>query len=241
MKKFIAVILLLMFFAQSGWATTTVFQDGVSPTVGYAGEIDARIISASTNEEDTSIIKFNTGGNTVIIRFDLSSIPSNATVSSATISFRGSEQNCTSGTHMKLTKILNPDNSATWSTWPTSNDGFNNWATWANKQHQATTVKWSVSGGASNFSDVNTGTAESTVAIPACAANAFYNFSATTMVSSWIASPSTNSGAFFIMDASQVAGSGQFDATAANRPTLSVTYTVPHINQWNGRINGALQ
>lgn len=94
MKK---LLLTLMFclLATTAFATDVTFQDGVSPTAGYSGTKDARIVlDGSTPTEnygaqDELDLSYMWSGNKfrILISFDLSSLSGVTSVTSATLSF----------------------------------------------------------------------------------------------------------------------------------------------------------
>lgn len=224
MHRVIILIIISLLISNNTFATTVTLQDGLN---SYTGEKDARINPSFTNEEDTSSVFFQTlTGSNWIIYFDVSSIPSSASVSSASLTVFLSEQNCTSVT-ASLAGISNPDNSGAFPTYATAQDNFNNNATWAFKNHTNST-KWNTAGSNNNFTDVNAGAAVSTVSTGACPGSVTKTFTGlATLVQGWVTSSNSNGGMFLVASGSKVVSVGQF-GTQANRPSLSVTYSVGH-------------
>lgn len=218
------IITLLLLIPNVSYAVTVTFQEGVS---SYAGTKDAEILSFSTNEHltnATSIRSLTANGFAYILYFDISTIPITATVTSATVQLYVSEQNCTAET-AGVRAIQNPDNSGAFAANTASADVFNQYATWRYK-NETGTVKWSTSGGSSNFTDVYGATDEDTQSISACAAYAAKTWTITNMVQGWVTNPSSNSGMTFnLASTGNVSVRNRFYATSAERPLLTVTYT----------------
>ena len=224
MKQVILAII-LCFFSSISWATTVTFQDGVS---SYTGEGDASIFSYSTNENNNSApsIRALSDGAVFVVRFDVSSIPTSATVTAATVTIYQSEQNCSNVT-IGVRKIQDPDASGSpnFNLTASGGDTFNTYADWLYKNH-STTTKWSTAGGSANFTDVNNNSNETTQASGSCPGFVSTTFSIPVMVQSWVTTPSSNAGMVFQLTATgkTLVASGT-NGTVANRPSLSVTYT----------------
>jgi hypothetical protein len=222
--KTILLLLLALFLTTCAWATTVTFQNGAS---SYTGEVDATILPSSTNEELTyGTIHANAiNNNTGIIGFDVSSIPTNATVSSATLTLYVQEQNCNSGVTLSVYPISNPDNSGLFTVASTSTDTFSNYATWHYKNHTNST-KWSTAGGNVSFADVNGTSALDTKTVTACPSFESKTFTITSAVQSWVTTPASNGGLFLNSSSGQyVLVDGLWNGTQSNNPLLSVTYT----------------
>lgn len=217
---------MLFVLSSNAFALTATFQEGVS---SYAGTKDAEILSFSTNEHitnSTSIRSLATDGFAYILYFDISTIPTNATVTSATVQLYVSEQNCTAET-AGVRAIQNPDSSGAFAANTASGDVFNQYATWRYK-NETGTVKWSTGGGSSNFTDVYGASDEDTQSISACAAYAAKTWTVTNMVQGWVTTPASNSGMTFnLASTGNVAVRNRFYATSGERPLLTVNYTVP--------------
>lgn len=227
MKKLL-LLFVFSFWANGVWATTATFQEGVS---SYAGTKDAEILSFSTNEHvtGTNSIRAVTDNYAYILYFDITTIPTNATVTSATVQLQVNEQNCTAET-AGVRSIQNPDVSGAFAANASSGDVFNQYATWRYK-NETGTVKWSTAGGSSNFTDVYNNSNESTASISGCAGYAAKTWTVTNMVQSWVTTPTENSGmVFYLTNTGNVTVKSRFDATSSNRPLLTVNYTLPHTN-----------
>ncbi|GEM_PF-3977829 len=149
-----------------------------------------------------------------LIKFDLSNIPSNATIVSASLKMAKIGGSNTA-TNFSAHKVTNDWTEGTGTC--TGTTGVANWA-----QRKAG-INWNTAGG--DFD----ATSEATISV---AGNGSYNWDIPAMVQSWVASPSTNYGLLlkFTNEAS-VNNEMQFGAsehaTAANRPQLEVNYTLP--------------
>lgn len=222
MLKLLLIFLLLPNLA---FATTATFQDGVS---SYTGTRDAGMYSFSDNENVTSTSTYNyrsvTDGYFYILYFDISSISTSATVTSATVQIDTQEQNCATPI-AGVKEIQNPDASGAFTSAASAGDVFNTWATYHYKKHESTT-KWSTGGSNVNFSDVLGNANESTVTLSACPSYSMVSFTVTNMVQDWVTTPTHNAGMVFNLTSSgSVRVHGKFYTTAANRPLLTVNYT----------------
>lgn len=219
MKKLLALFLILVMAAPS-WATTTVFQSGT-----YGNVYAVKISPYSTNQHSTEDAYMNfTADEPMLIESNTSSIPTSATVSSATLSIKLYEAGCaTGGETVELKVIENPDNSGLFPEAGSSGDFYNQDATWADKDFGVT--EWSSAEG-TGFGDVDDNTAVDTASVPQCLSFQFYDFDVTTEVSDWIANPSHNSGWYLdCTDACSIAVRGSYYTTIADRPKLTVVYT----------------
>lgn len=233
----IRTLLVLFFLTSQAWATTVTFQNGTS---GYTGGGDASIASYSNNENNTTntSIRALSDGELYIIYFNVTTIPTNAIVSAATITIYQSEQNCANPT-IGVRQIQDPDASGLFYANSSSGDTFNTYADWLYKNHSSTT-KWSSSGGSANFTDVNGNSDETTQSAGSCPGFIATTFSIPIMTRSWIATPSTNAGMVFSLGSSGKTNVvGDASSTTAERPTLSVTYIVPSSSTGIGTINSA--
>lgn len=232
MKKLLILVLLLLVSGRA-WAVTATFQEGVS---GYTGTKDAVILSASNNEhitDITSIRSLTADGRAYILYFDISSIPTNATVSSATLTVVTDEANCTAET-VGVRSIQDPDSSGAFAANTSAADVFNQYGTWRYK-NESGTVKWSTGGGASNFTDVYNNSDESTYSQSACPGASSHNLTVTNMVQGWVTTPASNSGMVLsLASTGNVPVKNRFDATSSNRPLLTVNYTSGHENSIKG-------
>jgi hypothetical protein len=220
MKKLLITICIL-FLCSPLWATTATFQQGVD---SYAGASDCSIRTNSTNEHITN------GGTRVggtyffLLHFDISSIPSTATVSSATVQLYIAEQNCTDET-VNVIEIEDPDGSGVFADNETADDVFNSYATYLYKNDTDNT-DWSVAESVS-FADVDDNATESSNTTGSCPGSVAKTWSVTTMVSGWVADSSTNAGMFFKLNdgVGNALIKNKRDATSSIRPLLTVEYT----------------
>ncbi len=220
MKKLLIIPLIL--WSLNSWAITATFQEGVS---SYTGTSDATIVSASTNEHitDNTQFRFTDAGYLYVLGFDISSIPTTATVSSATVTLQVSEQNCTAETGV-VRAIENPDNSSMFDDNEAAADVFNDYATWAYKDH-GSTIDWDATA-SNNFADVDDNANADTEALAACAGFVPEDWVITSMVQGWVTTPTSNAGMVFLLtDTGRVDVKNKRDATSSNRPLLSITYT----------------
>ena len=160
-----------------------------------------------------------------LVKFDLSTIPQGSLVTSATLTLFCNKANSTTGQATSLHKL-----SAAWGEGTSdaaSNEGGGtaataNDATWVSRLHL--TSLWTLPGG--DF----VAAASATTSVGA--ASSAYTWSSATVnadVQSWVSDPSTNFGWIVIGNESTTASAKRFasrqSATAAQRPSLSVTYT----------------
>lgn len=201
-------------------ATTVTMQEGVS---GYSGTRDATIMSFSTNESISDTTQIRAADFMVyVLYFDVSSIADTATVNSAEVALQVSEQNCTDET-IGVRQIEDPDASGAFDFNGSAADTFNDYATWAYKDH-GSTIEWD--SGATDFDDVMGNTNEDTQSSGACPGFVEVVFDVTNMVQDWVTNPSTNAGmAFSLADTGRVDVKNFRDGTAGNRPELTIDYT----------------
>lgn len=218
----IVLALLVALTCNKAWAVTATFQEGVS---GYSGTKDAILQVSATNAYSTDAPQMRAiDFIPYILYFDITSIPTTATVSSATITLKVSEQNCTAETG-RVRAIENPDNTPGFDTPVTASSGSNDYATWAYKDHGAST-KWDSGGANSNFTDVDDNADEDTEAIAACSGYVTEDWVITNMVQGWVTTPNSNAGMVFsLADTGRVDIRGEYAVTSSDRPLLTVEYT----------------
>ena len=203
------------------FAVTATFQQGAS---SYTGTSDCTIVDFSTNEHITDATRIRDTNYLYLLHFDISSIPDDATVSSASVQLYLSEQNCSNET-IAVVEIENPNDSGAFADNESSTSAFNAYANWLYKNDTDNT-DWSTAE-SNSFADVDDNAAESTNTTGACPGSVAKSFTVTTMVAGWVADPDTNGGMFFKMN------DGSGNATVANkrngtesvRPKLTVEYT----------------
>jgi hypothetical protein len=148
-----------------------------------------------------------------LIRYDLSSIPATATITSATVrlvKIGGS----TTARNVSIHRVTN--------NWTEGTAGCGGTAGVANWQQRMTATPWTTAGG--DFD----ATATATLSV---GANAAYSFTATSLVQGWVNSSFSNHGilAKFTTENlnSEIDFASTENGTVANRPQLLVSYTLP--------------
>ncbi|QRN94997.1 DNRLRE domain-containing protein [Archangium violaceum] len=197
---------------------TVSLQRGVSPSSSYAGVSDTWLQDAlpSTNAGGDTLLRMDrdypTGTGKIanaLLRFDVSSIPATALVQSARLTFN--VRNATSGEGF----FVYAANRA----WNESQ------ATWTNATSSTT---WAT-GGASGASD--RGTTSFATLLPSAVGkySVDLNAAGVTAIQGWVRNAGSNNG--FVLDALTNMDGLELDSsestTAANRPQLTVTYTLP--------------
>jgi acid phosphatase type 7 len=193
---------------------TVNFQDGVS---GYTGTRDAKIAqnAATTNYGTVTPLVVDGdepagSGNDVasLLKWDISSIPSNATVLSASISFNVSNPSSGSYPIFALKR--------SWT------EGSVSW------QNASSGVPWQTSG-ARGTSDRETTSLGGVSAPGTGAVTVSLNAAGVAKIQEWIASSAANFGVVLADSAISdgLAMAARENATATSRPKLSVTYGVP--------------
>ena len=219
------------------------FQQGVQPTAEYSGCEDAHLALAQTarNYGVTTHVTMQPGWLKGLMSFDVSRIPEGATDVSASLFFyfwEGAGVAQTVYAHKGLVSWIEgtKDN-------VTAGAGEPCWNAREADGAGGVTTPWGAAGGLAG-TDYAT-TAENNVI---CTANgAWYEIDISTMVAAWIATPAVNFGLWLL--ATGTAGialrmrSSEY-ATAANRPYLSVVYTLPPTQVYGilgpgGVLNGA--
>lgn len=208
--------------SSSAWATTVSFQEGVS---GYAGTRNALINTGNTNEHNSSAMRIRAAsdGEFSILYFDISTIPSTATVNTAVLDITVSEQNCTAET-VGVKSIENPDNSGAFDANAAEDDTFNDYATYAYKDHGSTT-DWDVAA-SNSFADVDDNANEDTANTSTCPGNEHITFDIPVMVQGWVTNPNSNGGMVFTLsNTGNALFRSKFNATSSIRPLLTIDYT----------------
>lgn len=218
MKPIYTLCLCLLSWAIVKAQTTLTFTPSKDNTI-------FEISNTSSNGAGSSLFAGNDNANRKhrgLMRFDLSSIPTNATVTNVTLSLTLNKTNDGTAKTHSLNKV-----SADWGEGTSVGSGGGdaatpNDATWSDRFFGVST--WSSLGG-----DFST-TASSSTSIGGVGA---YTFPSTAQliadVQAWVLSASTNYGWILIGDESTSGTARRFNSresgTVANRPTLSVTFT----------------
>lgn len=224
LASLISAVIITVGVSASALATTVTFQEGVS---SYAGTQDATIVSGSNNEHITDITNTRPdAGRTYIICWDISgaSIPSSATVNTATAQFYMSEQNCTSET-VEMVVIEDPDGSDPIVSNASEADVFNQYSTYRFK-NESGSVEWEVAG-AAGFADVDDNAAAGTVSSDACPGSVSKTITITSAIQTLVSG--SKSHACFFLDVQDGSGNVQIKskrtATSSERPLLTIDYT----------------
>ncbi|MDO8587988.1 MAG: DNRLRE domain-containing protein [Armatimonadota bacterium] len=163
----------------------------------------------------------------VIIAFDLSLIPTNAVINSATYGVYLTEYN--GGTTITDYKLSRVQNGKAWNegsgAYPVASTGD---VTWNSQQHGV--AAWATAG-ATGGADIDLGTSQ-TWGIAAFSGTGFRTFNVASWVQDWVSGAQQNNG--MLMWGGIGTGSGNYywaamseEATVANRPYLTIDYTVP--------------
>jgi len=207
-----------------------IFQDGVSPDGSYAGTTDVIL----ANDEDNVAPNANLGGldhletffgereehRRCLMRWDLSALPGDATISSATVELYRYEGDAESDMQITLYRLTRDwDEGTGWDFWPDPGyvpDG----ATWA---LASPGTPWTTPGG-----DFDTTTVDQ-ITLPAGMGNGWVSLDATAAVHAWIEEGLPNYGLLLRPlsgDYTYHYFCSRNHGTASLRPRLVVTYTV---------------
>jgi len=224
-KRFLFIAFFLFFLVGSAGATVATFQQGTASYTG-AKNIWLSVSSPNQSKNDSSgylVLKTGDDNPFDLFYFDISSIPTTATVNSATLTVYVADQACVAET-LQVQAIENPDNSGAFAMQAAAGDVSNQYADYLYKD-DTTNIDWS-SAESNNFTDVDDAAPESNVAVAACAAYAAKSMSVTTMVTGWVANPNSNGGmALSCTNACSLKIKSLFYATTGERPLLTVDYT----------------
>lgn len=216
------LVALFLLLSENAFATTVTFQQG---TDSYAGAKDVRIYSGTTNQSTTAASIRISEETQALFYFDISSIPSTATVNTATLTMYLKEvSNCTTEV-VGVRKIEDPDATGAFDANTVAADAFNDYATWAYKDHGATQDWDSVN--SNDVSDVDDNADEDTATASACPAGySAYTWDIPVMVQDWVTNPSSNAGYMAVCTtACGVEVETRFASTTSERPKLVVDYT----------------
>lgn len=208
------------------------FQEGVSPSGSYTGTEDTTMNSSNTTTNYgnsttlTAKWQFASHAGRPLIRFNVSDIPSNATVSSATLTIKsGTSSNACVWNAFRVFKPWvegdgTSDTSATWNDWNAPN------SEWASAGAGNADDGGSDNSGDGTGAD-RTATSESNSTI----SSNTMTFNLTTAVQNWVSGSWTNNGVIIMLTSTCGATDGitihsSEAGTSSNRPLLEVTYTV---------------
>ncbi|MFY0575917.1 DNRLRE domain-containing protein [Cystobacter fuscus] len=204
------------FSSLSQGLTSTSFQDGVSPSSSYAGTRDAMIEEEDTNANHGSATSLSASGDTpagsgnenyILLRWDVSSIPANATIRSASIVVTVSDKADQSYDFYELTRDWN-ESRVTWE----QADSNQDWA----------------SNGADGAGDRNTASLGSIRASATGTYTVTLNAQGLEVVRKWVANPSSNHGVIVANkdnDNRLEIRSSEY-STKTSRPKLTVSWEV---------------
>jgi Calcineurin-like phosphoesterase len=203
-----ATMAALLLAAAQATAATLSFQDGVSPTTGYAGTRDTKIKSDATGTNFATATTVEVDGSpdySGLLKWDVTAIPAGSAVTAATISVNVVD--VSTGTYEIYEMKRNwSETQATWNVFATGSSWQTAGASGTNDR--GTAVLGTVTG--------------STTGIKTYTLNA----SGVALVQRWVATPSTNFGV--VIQDYTVSDGLDFNTreigTAANRPKLTVTY-----------------
>ncbi len=188
-------------------------------TIGLSAEIDAYIAQGSPSSNYGNCNRLYSGStssnsNRSLLKFNLTSIPTNAIIEGATLLLTRVGGSNTSSTNISVHKIT-----ADWTEGSGSCSGNTGPASW---NQRTSGTAWASSGG--DF----TATAD---AITAVAGNATYKWALKDLIQKWVNGSSPNYGMLLKMQTEGVANEKYFASseynTAGLRPQLEITYSIP--------------
>ena len=191
------------------------FQDGVSPTAGYAGTIDTYLDQSAPTQNLGSSTLLSADGDdgggqdrSALLRWDVSTIPAGSVVRCVILTFEVTNR-CTQA----------------YGVYELKRDWLEDQATW---NESAAGSRWEVAGalGASDRGTVALGTIDA----PDLGTHSFtLNEAGLALVQSWVDEPATNHGILLgdLTNADGLGLSSRENATATLRPKLTVTYAAP--------------
>jgi hypothetical protein len=191
-------------------ATEVTFQLGTNE---YTGSEACTIgtFDKNANQLDPLQLRLGDGGRFIILYFNISSIPSNATINSASLSLNVYEEYNSTPTNVACGYIKDPDKTGGW-------DDTTDKATY-NKKKSTSDVKWEAA--STDIYDVLS-SAVNTIDI---STTGWKSFDIKTVVQSWVSGTYPNAGLWVkeVNTSNARIRSNQY-ATASDRPKLVVTY-----------------
>lgn len=222
MKQTLHALLILacLFGYVSGQIVTEEFQQGLLPLVAYSGATDAMISQDNPNtnygsDNELTVDGENThlgpnGDSWVLMRFDISSIPTGVTV-----------------TNVELILDVTNTSPGTYNILPLNRNWTEMGATW-NRFNGVT--NWSTAGANHNPNDfTNTTLATTPTGGPLGLRTITFNAAGRTQIQNWINAPASNFG-FIMRNAGNTDGFDFYTkefGTANRRPRLRITYDIP--------------
>lgn len=228
----LVLIILFLFLSIPVYAVTDTFQGSSvttdtyisedNTTTNYGGETTFYCVSAFSNHRFTTLLKF-----------DISSIPSTATVSDATLTLDLVSGFSNDSFTLYLFRAFKPwvegtslSDGATWNSWDHTNS--KEWGVaGANSTNDSGVDNSLDASGDDRVATETASVAKSSFTSPGEAA--FNSASLTALVQGWINGTMTNNGVVETSTYSNPEGfcGSSENATEGNRPLLSVTYTIP--------------
>lgn len=210
------LLILAIALPQAFFAAVPVAQAATNATLTAAEDTYMSVAAATTNYGTSTTIQIDgpatTTGRGALLKWDMSSIPPYATITSASVTFNVTDASTVAYNLYQVSRFWVED-IATWAVY----DGSN---AWTSAGAAGTTDR-----GSTNLWDATT-TSWSTTGSKTVTLNA----SGVAVLNGWVTSPASNYG-FTIQNYSTSTNnliiSSSEDATAANRPKLSITYDVP--------------
>jgi uncharacterized repeat protein (TIGR01451 family) len=191
-------------------------------TVSLTSSGDTYLTKASASSNYGTCTTFDVAGGSTgalvhgLLMFDLSSIPTGSTITSATLTLTNSAGS-TTATNVSIHQIT-----TSWTEGPGGCAGAaSTAASWNNR---LAGTSWTTGGG-----DYNASAAATT----SVAGYAAYTWNLQSLVQNWVTTPANNLGALVKLENESIALAKTFNsrenATASSRPTLSITYNAPSI------------
>lgn len=224
MKKLFLFLIVIFLNIANAHALTTTFQWGVA---GYAGEQDTEVNAFSTNEHIESGSLRAKSGRYDIFYFNISTIPTGSTVTSAILTLNIDETD-NAGGNIGLYSILDPNSTGAGSTYTwcgSACDSFNVNATYTDKIMQSS-IQWD--NAADNISSSNIISLINNSAAVAQFYTGPLSFTVTSTVQGWVTTPNSNLG-FLTTIGNLGDPSIYFNGYLGNpTPILTVTYSAPN-------------
>jgi hypothetical protein len=227
MRKVLFIFLLL---CSNAYATNVTIQQGVfgTTTDSYLKQ-DNPTVSQEGNFLNACNQFPGTHQSFPIIEFDLSFMPSNATITSATLSMYYSGNGLCEGPNVGVYRVFKPWTSATtWNSW----DGSSLWTIGGAKNASDSGVDNSGNGSGADIVSTATASFQQT----SCSELGWNTFNLTTAVQNWVSGAWANNGVSlgivsgrFVCDTNLGYYSSEYTTDTTLRPKLDITYTTPFV------------